>query len=622
MFGPPSPIDQRFNPLRENIPSQTVDILEEVGTPRYEEFVQALHDIPEDKHQYAVRLFQCLVAAIRPLSLKELADISAELDLNADPHEDAVISACPSLITHRRDKDDITIVQFSHKSVKNFLTSSRLRFSCIENVSRYHFSLKAADATLAWVCINVLLRFDETTDNTRLKESSPSALYAAQYWVQHIQRGNAATENQGVMERLFDPSKSHLDAWIWMHDVDKGQSRTMEDLAGRPSRRSATPLYYAALCGFTELVKHLASLRPEDLRDGHGYYGTPLHAASYMGHYDAALALLDRDPMMVDKKVDNKTPLHAAYYGGHLEIIKLLLDKGAEVDNILNNPYRRNDGLRSNAPAPLLGDDSHSAILGSSSSLDAIERPPSWREGLHDPSLLDSRIWARGSSSSLETIRPTTNYAVYASEYPSSISLPSNGDRCSMSFMTSPSDGSSVTTGTEGAQGVPSFAELVPRHVAPLKLKGVIRTHHGAVSQATVTTGLPSDVMRHLRDVLESMGVDVQVDSDYKYRCVRAKRRRAPAAPSGIVPGMREPLATSTLIGSATSNGVSASFSVMVLVYCYSNVDLRMRVLLGGQTRTPAGLTVVVRCRDGRNAQRPANAIVSAGRDGARNRVW
>jgi hypothetical protein len=423
-----------------------------VGTPRYEEFAQALHDIPEEKYQYALRLFQCLVAAIRPLSLKELADISTELDINADPHEDAVLSACPSLIAHWRDKDDITIVQFSHKSVKNFLTSGRLRTSSIENVSRYHFSLKAADATLARVCINVLLRFDETTDNTRLKEDSPLAFYAAQYWVQHIRRGNAATENQGVMERLFDPSKSHLDAWIWMHDVDKGQSRTMEDLAGRPSRRSATPLYYAALCGFTELVKHLASLRPEDLHDSHGHYGTPLHAASYMGHYDAALALLDRDPMMVDKTVDNKTPLHAAYYGGQLEIIKLLLDKGAKVVNIwnvvsiLNNPYRRNDGLRSNAPPSLFGDsdDSQSAILGSSSSLDAIERSPYWRDGFDDSSFLDSRIWARGSSSSLETIRPPTNHAAYASEYSSSISLPSNGGRCNMSFMTSPSDGSSV----------------------------------------------------------------------------------------------------------------------------------------------------------------------------------
>ncbi|KAH8978223.1 Pkinase-domain-containing protein [Lactarius akahatsu] len=118
-----------------------------------------------------------------------------------------------------------------------------------------------------------------------------------------------------------------------------------------------------------------------------------------------------------------------------------------------------------------------------------------------------------------------------------------------------------ASTGTEGAPAAPSFAELVRRHVAPPK--GVIRTHHGAVSQATVTTGVPIEVMRHVRDVLVRMGVEVQVESDYKYRCVRTKRRRAVGTPSGFGLGLRDPsastglgLAAFTLIGSAASNGV------------------------------------------------------------------
>lgn len=112
-----------------------------------------------------------------------------------------------------------------------------------------------------------------------------------------------------------------------------------------------------------------------------------------------------------------------------------------------------------------------------------------------------------------------------------------------------------VSTGPEGAPTGPSFAELVRRHVAPPK--GIIRTHHGAVSQATVTSGPPIEVMRHVREVLVGMGVDVQVESDYKYRCARAKRRRAPPTPSGFGLGLREPgLAAFTLIGSAASNGV------------------------------------------------------------------
>ena len=331
-------IAHRLEALPKNIPSysQTSDILEKVGTPQDEKFAQALRDIPEEKYQYASRLFQYLVAAIRPLSLKELAVIS-ELDPNAGPHEDAVFSICPSLIA--RDKDYPTIVQFSPDSVKEFLTSSRLRTSSPEkNTSRYHFTPEAAHATLARVCINVLLQFDDKANKTQPMESSPLALYAAQHWVEHMQQGNAATKYQGFMKRIFDPNKSHLKAWIWLHDIDKGQSQAMENIVERPPKRSGSPLYYASLCGFTELVKHLASLRPEDLHDNHGHHGTPLHAASCKGHYDTVLALLDSNSNM-DKEVNNKTPLHAAYDGEKPEIMELLLNNGADVDakGILDN---------------------------------------------------------------------------------------------------------------------------------------------------------------------------------------------------------------------------------------------------------------------------------------------
>lgn len=160
-----------------------------------------------------------------------------------------------------------------------------------------------------------------------------------------------------------------------------------------------------------------------------------------------------------------------------------------------------------------------------------------------------------------------------------------------------------VSTGAEGAPTAPSFAELVRRHVAPPK--GVIRTHHGAVSQATVTTGPPIEVMRHVREVLGGMGVDVQVESEYKYRCVRAKRRRAPAAPSGFGLGLRDPgLAAFTLIGSAASNGVCAS----LLYFACLELMLIAVIFLGGQTRTTGTLTVDVRRCNGGDAQGLAHA--------------
>jgi len=160
------------------------------------------------------------------------------------------------------------------------------------------------------------------------------------------------------------------------------------------------------------------------------------------------------------------------------------------------------------------------------------------------PSVRDAfAVSANNSSTSINAIRPFPASGVVEEYTP----MPSR--------MGPPHPHRTVSTGAEGAPAVPSFAELVRRHVAPPK--GVIRTHHGAVSQATVTTGPPSEVMRHVCEVLEGMGVEIHVESEYKYRCKRVKRRRAPTAPSGFGLGLREPgLAAFTLIGSAASNGV------------------------------------------------------------------
>lgn len=302
-----------------------------MGNPLDETFKKALYDIPEEKSQYALHLFQCLVVASRPLGLKELADIfSTESGQNIARSEEAVRHACPALVVI--DEKEPKIVQFSEdpESVKDFLTSSRLRTSNHKIISRYHFSLDAANTTLSRACIKVLLRFDGTADK-KLLESSPLALYAAQHWVDHTQFGKVASENLGIMKSLLDRDKSHLDAWIWMHDIDKGQCRTFGDLAPKPSPRSATPLYYAALCGFDELVQHLANVHPEDLEDEHGYHGTPLHAASYNGHLDVVLTLLNRG-VKVDTTINNKTPLHSAFHGGQLQTMRLLLEKEANVD--------------------------------------------------------------------------------------------------------------------------------------------------------------------------------------------------------------------------------------------------------------------------------------------------
>ncbi|KAG5219555.1 Pkinase-domain-containing protein [Salix suchowensis] len=83
-----------------------------------------------------------------------------------------------------------------------------------------------------------------------------------------------------------------------------------------------------------------------------------------------------------------------------------------------------------------------------------------------------------------------------------------------------------------------------------------IRIHHGPVVTATITNMAPPEVMKHVKQVLEGMGVEIQLESEFKYRCVRVKRRKG--AVSGPVAGgdSSSQLTAVNMMGSAASNGV------------------------------------------------------------------
>ena len=287
-----------------------------------------LDNISEEQRQDAILLFKCLIAAFRPLRRREIADIFATQSNQHTPHYEAnLLYECQYFIGFNERKGP-RVVQFSSPFVKEYLTSEHLQISDYGNISRYHINPRDSHTALSRVCITVLLRLDEGVDKVTLR-SLPLAFYAGSYWVDHTRLGNVS-QNLEIMKKLFDPEKSHLEAWIWMQDIEKGRRRTMDDLRPRRLPRSAPAVYYAALCGFSELVSYLADVRPEDLAKC-GYHGTPLHAASYKGHPDVALALLERGAD-VNQPFDNRTPLHAAYYSGQLGAMEVLLQHGANVN--------------------------------------------------------------------------------------------------------------------------------------------------------------------------------------------------------------------------------------------------------------------------------------------------
>ena len=319
--------------LRHCFPPSVRRILDELPDTLDETYERILREIRKPKRGHARRLLQCLVAAVRPLKVEELAEVLAfdfdaeegipklKLDWRWEDQEEAVMSACSSLVIVVKDGDS-RVVQFSHFSVKEYLTSNRLLESS-KDVSRYHISLEAAHTNLVRACLGVLLRLDDRIDRDEI-ESFPLAGYAAQYWVKHAQFENVSSQIKYGTKCLFDRDKPHLSAWLRIHNEDH---RKPPD-----AKRPEIPLYYASRHGFYDLAEHLIAKYPEDINATCGIYGTPLHAAAAHGHVEVASLLLKHLAVGIRSEFLGRTPLHNAAVEGQLETGTLLLNNGADVN--------------------------------------------------------------------------------------------------------------------------------------------------------------------------------------------------------------------------------------------------------------------------------------------------
>ena len=223
---------------------------------------------------------------------------------------------------------DSRIVQFSHFSVKEYLTANRLA-EPIKDVSRYHIRLDAAHTILARACLGVLLRLDDEVDRDNIK-NFPLSRYAAQYWAAHARFENVSSWIKDGMECLFDADKPHFASWLWIYDEDCWGGRPMRTMC--PEKPSAVPLYYAARLGFCDLAEYLIAEHPEHVNASGGSEQTPMNAAAIAGYVDILSLLFEHGVDLDGRDYRGRTPLHQASYSGNVDAQQYLLDRGADIE--------------------------------------------------------------------------------------------------------------------------------------------------------------------------------------------------------------------------------------------------------------------------------------------------
>ena len=309
-----------------------------------ETYERTLRGINKANWDIAHRMFQFVSVASRPLRAKELAELLAfdfeagsipefYEDWRTEDPVDAVLSTCSTLLSIVDDRSS-PVIQFSHFSVKEFLTSTRLA-KAADIISRYHVSMTPAHTLVAQACLGILLHLDEDVTRDRLKDF-PLSEYAADHWIDHSLLEDVSRNVEDGMKQLFDPSKPHLSTCIWISDP---AVRTRRRRRLRQRIRNETPLplaqtslHYAASWGVHPVVDSLIIEHSQDIcsRDSTNN-ATPLHLASRKGHVKVACKLIEHGADLTAQDDFGKTPLHVALEKREVDVARMLIERGADL---------------------------------------------------------------------------------------------------------------------------------------------------------------------------------------------------------------------------------------------------------------------------------------------------
>ena len=325
------------------VPAQIQYALADLPDTLDETYQRTLRNINNAHWEFAHRLFQFVAVASRPLHVEELAELLAfdfkagpipkfDEDCRLEDPVDAVLSTCSSLLAIVDDGYSGKLIQFSHFSVKEYLTSPRLAEANDIIPRRYHVSMTPAHTLAAQICLGILLHLDEDVVRLVTRENLekwPLAKYAATHWAHHALFEGVSQNVDDGLKQLFDPGKSHLAVCVWIQDPRYGVYDIYDE---RPLSPLRTSLHYAAYWGLHFMVEFLVIECSQNVCSG-GFIDnvTPLHVASECGHVNICRMLIEHGASVMARNCGRTTPLHLASQEGQVEVARVLIQLGADV---------------------------------------------------------------------------------------------------------------------------------------------------------------------------------------------------------------------------------------------------------------------------------------------------
>ena len=301
-------------------------------------YARILCNIDDEYQQYALHILQWLAFSMRPLHLKEIAEVVA-IDINDHPKFDPqgrlpdpedVVEICSSLITVTDDVSDDdefnhlysesygAYVALAHFSVKEYLTSDIIRQG-----KAVKFSLDETDCHVALTkdCLAYLFHFDALGSLTSDAFAEyPLAQYAAMHLPGHARV--AERKDKAICHDLFLTKGEAFRNWVRLHDL---LYPIGSDLLRFP-RSTTFPIHYAWEAGLSESVRALLNKGPKIYLQEK--YGNALIASSYIGNTELVKLLLDERSHLDTTSCFYGIALRSASSRGYTEIVRTLFERG------------------------------------------------------------------------------------------------------------------------------------------------------------------------------------------------------------------------------------------------------------------------------------------------------